>query len=65
LGHAWDDEPNNNIPFQKDDHGFDRRPRLPDIPQNVRLENLLCDDHLGVSSLTIEFELPNPAKARS
>ena len=31
----------------------------PDIPQNVRLENFLYDDHLGVWSLTIGFALPH------
>ncbi|HEU0156433.1 MAG TPA: hypothetical protein VFQ82_10210 [Stellaceae bacterium] len=30
----------------------------PDIPQNLRLENYLYDDHLGVWSLTIGFALP-------
>jgi hypothetical protein len=27
----------------------------PDVPQNVRLEQFLYDDHLGVWSLTIGF----------
>jgi hypothetical protein len=41
-----------------------------DILQNVRLEEFLYDDHLGVWSLTIGFalpgnprEAPNPARA--
>jgi hypothetical protein len=38
----------------------------PDAPQNVRLEQFLYDDHLGVWSLTIGFALPNHAEeARS
>ncbi len=40
----------------------------PGIPQNVRLENFLYDDHLGVWSLTIGYTAevapatPNPAR---
>ena len=30
----------------------------PEIPQNLRLEHFLYDDHLGVWSLTIGFALP-------
>ena len=30
----------------------------PQIPQNVRLEEFLYDDHLGVWSLTIGYALP-------
>jgi hypothetical protein len=30
----------------------------PGIPENVRLENFIYDDHLGVWSLTIGFALP-------
>ena len=30
----------------------------PDIPQNVRLEEFLYDDHLAVWSLTIGYALP-------
>jgi hypothetical protein len=30
----------------------------PDIPQNVRLEEYLYDDHLAVWSLTIGYALP-------
>jgi hypothetical protein len=37
----------------------------PDAPQNVRLEQFLYDDHLGVWSLTIGFALPDRAEARS
>ena len=38
----------------------------PDAPQNVRLEQFLYDDHLGVWSLTIGFALSNRAEeARS
>jgi hypothetical protein len=33
----------------------------PDAPQNVRLEQFLYDDHLGVWSLTIGFALSNRA----
>ncbi len=36
----------------------------PDAPQNVRLEQFLYDDHLGVWSLTIGFTLPDHAEAR-
>jgi hypothetical protein len=31
---------------------------VPDIPQNVRLEEFLYDDHLAVWSLTIGYALP-------
>jgi hypothetical protein len=31
----------------------------PDPPQDVRLEQFLYDDHLGVWSLTIGFALPD------
>jgi len=34
-------------------------------PQNVRLEQYLYDDHLGVWSLTIGFALPDQPEARS
>ena len=38
----------------------------PDAPQNVRLEQFLYDDHLGVWSLTIGFALAdNAEEARS
>jgi hypothetical protein len=38
----------------------------PDVPRNVRLEQFLYDDHLGVWSLTIGFVLPDHAEeARS
>jgi hypothetical protein len=39
----------------------------PDAPQNVRLEQFLYDDHLGVWPLTIGFALalPNRADVRS
>jgi hypothetical protein len=37
----------------------------PQIPQNMRLENFLYDDHLAVWSLTIGFALPGTAEARS
>jgi hypothetical protein len=37
----------------------------PDIPQNVRLENFLYDDHLAVWSLTIGFALPEQSAARN
>jgi hypothetical protein len=30
----------------------------PDVPQNVRLEEFLYDDHLAVWSLTIGYTLP-------
>ncbi len=33
----------------------------PDAPQNLRLEQFLYDDHLGVWSLTIGFALCNKA----
>ena len=36
----------------------------PDAPQNVRLEQFLYDDHLGVWSLTIGFALPDHGEAR-
>ncbi|HWB51095.1 MAG TPA: hypothetical protein VG651_18435 [Stellaceae bacterium] len=36
----------------------------PDIPQNVRLEEFLYDDHLAVWSLTIGYALP-PQETRS
>lgn len=35
----------------------------PDFPQNMRLENFLYDDHLGVWTLTIGFALPAPDQA--
>jgi hypothetical protein len=38
---------------------------LFDAPQNVRLEQFLYDDHLGVWSLTIGFALPDQPEARS
>ena len=34
----------------------------PGIPRDVRLEQFLYDDHLGVWSLTIGFALPGPAE---
>ena len=34
-------------------------------PQNVRLEQFLYDDHLGVWSLTIGFAVPGHPEARS
>jgi hypothetical protein len=34
----------------------------PDSPRNVRLEQFLYDDHLGVWSLTIGFALPGRAE---
>ena len=34
----------------------------PEIPQNLRLENFLYDDHLGVWSLTIGFAIPRGAE---
>lgn len=37
----------------------------PEIPQNMRLENFLYDDHLAVWSLTIGFALPGVTEARS
>jgi hypothetical protein len=37
----------------------------PAAPQNVRLEQFLYDDHLGVWSLTIGFALPDQPEARS
>ena len=37
----------------------------PEIPQNMRLENFLYDDHLAVWSLTIGFALPGMVEARS
>jgi hypothetical protein len=37
----------------------------PDALQNVRLEQFLYDDHLGVWSLTIGFALPDQPEARS
>jgi len=37
----------------------------PGIPHNVRLENFLYDDHLGVWSLTIGFALPSGDEARN
>lgn len=33
----------------------------PDTPLNMRLEEFLYDDHLGVWSLTIGFALPGQA----
>jgi hypothetical protein len=30
----------------------------PDLPHNVRLEEFLYDDHLGIWSLTIGYVLP-------
>ncbi|HXP05155.1 MAG TPA: hypothetical protein VN808_13625 [Stellaceae bacterium] len=36
-----------------------------DPPQNVRLEEFLYDDHLGVWSLTIGFALSSVPRARS
>lgn len=38
---------------------------VPEIPQNMRLENFLYDDHLAVWSLTIGFALPRAAETRS
>ena len=37
----------------------------PEIPQNLRLENFLYDDHLGVWSLTIGFAIARGEDARS
>jgi len=37
----------------------------PGIPQNVRLENFLYDDHLGIWSLTIGFALPEQDREAS
>ena len=37
----------------------------PVAPQNVRLEQFLYDDHLGVWSLTIEFALPDHPEVRN
>jgi hypothetical protein len=37
----------------------------PVVPENLRLENFLYDDHLGVWSLTIGFALPQLAGGRS
>ncbi len=34
-------------------------------PQNVRLEQFLYDDHLGVWSLTIGFAFPDHPEARN
>jgi hypothetical protein len=38
---------------------------FPRAPQDVRLEQFLYDDHLGVWSLTIGFALPDQLDARS
>ncbi len=38
---------------------------VPDAPQNVRLEQFLYDDHLGVWSLTIGFAVSDHPEARS
>jgi hypothetical protein len=35
----------------------------PDAPKNLRLEQFLYDDHLGVWSLTIGFALPGRGEA--
>ena len=37
----------------------------PVMPQKVRLEEFLFDDHLGVWSLTIGFALPGPDEEAS
>jgi hypothetical protein len=37
---------------------------LVDAPQNIRLEQFLYDDHLGVWALTIRFALPGRPEAR-
>lgn len=37
----------------------------PDVPQNLRLENFLYDDHLAVWSLTIGYALPRSAEGRN
>jgi len=37
----------------------------PEILQNVRLEQFLYDDHLGVWSLTVGFALSNAEELRS
>ena len=37
----------------------------PDAPHDVRLEQFLYDDHLGIWSLTIGFALPDQPEARS
>jgi hypothetical protein len=36
-----------------------------EAPQNLRLEQFLYDDHLGVWSLTIGFSRPDNPEARS
>ena len=36
----------------------------PDAPHDVRLEQFLYDDHLGVWSLTMGFALPDHSEAR-
>jgi hypothetical protein len=33
-----------------------------DAPQNIRLEEFLYDDHLGIWTLTIGFALPDTAR---
>jgi len=38
---------------------------FPHAPQNVRLEQFLYDDHLGVWSLTIGFALLDQPEARN
>ncbi|MGH7045568.1 MAG: hypothetical protein ACREE2_04160 [Stellaceae bacterium] len=37
----------------------------PETPQNVRVEEFLYDDHLGVWSLTIGFALPEQVEDAS
>jgi len=37
----------------------------PEVPENLRLENFLYDDHLGVWSLTIGFALPQLPEGRN
>jgi len=37
----------------------------PNVPQNMRLEHFLYDDHLAVWSLTIGFALPVHSEARN
>ena len=37
----------------------------PEIPENVRLESFLYDDHLGVWSLTIGFALSKQSQGRN
>ena len=37
----------------------------PEIPDNMRLENFLYDDHLAVWSLTIGFALSKQNQARN